>query len=272
MRQILRNKQIVTGGLIVVLLLLITVLAPLITNHNYSGIDLENSFRKPSADHIFGTDLFGRDLWTRIVFGSRVSLLVSLISVSIACVVGGIMGLLSGYFRGLLDLINGRLIDILMAFPALLLSLILGTAFGTNIINLCIAIGIPLVPSFYRIVRGETLTIREKYFVKASKSMGNTNLGILYKHIIPNTLPQVFVIISFNLGSAIMAESSLGFLGFSVPAPMPSWGLIINEGKDYVFTSPWVIAFGGSMIALTVLAFNLMGDGLRDYLDPKLKA
>lgn len=252
-------------------LLFITLFAPLLTDYSYSEISLEKSFQKPNTNHILGTDLFGRDLWTRIVYGSRVSLLVSLISVAIACVAGGVMGLLSGYFQGVLDQINGRLIDILMAFPALLLSLILGTAFGTSIINLCVAIGIPLIPSFYRIVRGETLVIRERYFVKASKSMGNTSLGVLCKHIIPNTLPQLFVIISFNLGSAIMAESALGFLGFSVPAPTPSWGLIINEGKDYMFSSPWIVAFGGTMIALTVLAFNLMGDGLRDYLDPKLK-
>jgi peptide/nickel transport system permease protein len=271
LKEILGNKQIVIGGIIIVLLILMAALAPLLTSYDYSSIDLKNKLLPPGEGHLVGTDAFGRDLWTRLVYGARVSLLVSLMSVALACICGTFLGLVGGYFGGMADSLIGRIIDIMMAFPALLLSILMGTVLGTDMTNLYIAIGFPLIPSFYRVVRGATLTVRERYFVRAAKSMGSSSLHILWKHILPNALPQMFVMISFDLGSAIMAESALGFLGLGIPAPTPSWGLIINEGKNYIFNSPWLIGTSGTLIALTVLAFNLLGDGLRDYLDPKLK-
>ena len=272
MKELLKNKQIVMGGVLILLLVGIAVFAPFLSGGNdYAAMNLADKLQAPGNGHLLGTDYYGRDLWTRLVYGARISLVVSLLSVGIACVGGSILGLIGGFFGGALDFIIGRLIDIMMAFPALLLSILLGTALGTSMTSMCFTIGIPLIPSFYRSVRGVTMTVRSRYFVRASVSMGGSNGWILWKHILPNALPQLFVMFSFNLGSAIMAESSLGFLGLGIPAPTPSWGLIINEGKSYMFSSPWIVGASGVMIALTVLAFNLLGDGLRDHLDPKLK-
>lgn len=273
MKEILKNKQIVIGGAIVLILIAIAVLAPALSGGtDYAAMNLKDKFMSPGeGGHFLGTDAYGRDQWTRLVYGARVSLVVSLLSVGVACIGGSILGLLGGFFGGKLDFVIGRLIDIMMAFPALLLSILLGTALGTSMVSMCFTIGIPLIPSFYRSVRSTTMTVRNRYFVRAATSMGSSTGRILRKHILPNALPQLFVMFSFNLGSAIMAESSLGFLGLGIPAPTPSWGLIINEGKSYIFTYPWIVASGGAMIAATVLAFNLLGDGLRDYLDPKLK-
>lgn len=272
MKEIRKNKQILIGGIIVVLLLLLAIFAPLLANgYDYADMNLKLKLQAPSLEHVLGTDAYGRDLWTRLIFGARTSLLVSLLSVGVACVGGTLLGLIGGFFGGPLDFVIGRLIDIMMAFPALLLSILLGTALGTSMLNMCFTIGIPLIPSFYRSVRGATMSVRNRYFVRAAVSMGSGTGRLLRKHILPNALPQLFVMFSFNLGSAIMAESSLGFLGLGIPAPTPSWGLIINEGKSYIFSYPWIVGASGVMIALTVLAFNLLGDGLRDYLDPKLK-
>ena len=272
MKELLKNKQIVIGGAIIVVLLAIAILAPVITGGwDYAEMDNANKLLGPSNGHLLGTDAYGRDLWTRIAYGARVSLLLSLLSVTVASVGGSILGLLGGYLGGTVDFIIGRLIDIMMAFPALLLSILLGTALGTSMLSMCFTIGIPLIPSFYRSVRGITMTVRSRYFVKAAVSMGSGSGRILLRHILPNALPQLFVMFSFNLGSAIMAESSLGFLGLGIPSPTPSWGLIINEGKGFIFSHPWIVASSGAMIAVTVLAFNILGDGLRDYLDPKLK-
>lgn len=272
MKEMLRNKQIAVGGIIVILLIGIAILAPVLSGgRDYAAMNLKDKLMAPGGEYLLGTDIYGRDLWTRLVYGARISLVVSLISVGIACVGGSILGLLGGFFGGWLDFLIGRLIDIMMAFPALLLSILLGTALGTSMASMCFTIGIPLIPSFYRSVRSVTMTVRGRYFVRAAVSMGSGTGRILLKHILPNALPQLFVMFSFNLGSAIMAESSLGFLGLGIPAPTPSWGLIINEGKSCIFSSPWIVAASGIMIAVTVLAFNLLGDGLRDYLDPKLK-
>jgi peptide/nickel transport system permease protein len=271
MKGILANNQIVLGGAIMIILIVIAMAAPLISSPDYSSVDMQNKLLPPGDGHLLGTDAFGRDLWTRLAHGARVSLLVSLMSVALACACGTLLGLLSGYFGGCFDLLMGRLIDIMMAFPALLLSILIGTVLGTNMVNLCFAIGIPLVPSFYRTVRSTAMMVKERYFVRAALSMGSRSLRIILKHILPNALPQIFVMFSFSLGGAIMAESSLGFLGLGIPSPTPSWGLILNEGHSYFFSSPWLISASGTMIALTVWAFNMMGDGFRDHLDPKLK-
>ena len=271
MKELLKNKQIVIGSTIIIVLLAIAIFAPVITGGwDYAEMDNANKLLAPGNGHLLGTDIYGRDLWTRIAYGARVSLLLSLLSVTVASVGGSILGLLGGFLGGTVDFIIGRLIDIMMAFPALLLSILLGTALGTSMLSMCFTIGIPLIPSFYRSVRGITMTVRNRYFVKAAVSMGSKNGRILLKHILPNALPQLFVMFSFNR-SAIMAESSLGFLGLGIPSPTPSWGLIINEGKGFIFSHPWIVASSGAMIAITVLAFNILGDGLRDYLDPKLK-
>jgi peptide/nickel transport system permease protein len=208
----------------------------------------------------------------RIVYGSRISLTVSLASVAIAILCGSFLGIISGYLKGVIDIAMGRVIDILMAFPPLLLSLIIGVALGASIQNMCVAIGVPLIPIFFRVSRGATLSVCERTFVMASQSMGSGRFRTIGWHILPNVLPQIFVVLSIGMGGAILAEASLGFLGLGIPQPTPTWGLVINEGRAFIFNAPWTTGFSGLFIALTILGFNLLGDGLRDYLDPKLKS
>lgn len=271
MKDMLKNKFIVIGGIIILLMILLALFAPLLTPYEYGKVDMANKNQPPSAAHILGTDPYGRDVWCRIVYGARISLVVSLAAVAIAIVFGSLLGILSGYFKGWLDFTVGRFIDIMMAFPLLLLSLIIGVVLGASLKNMCISIGVPLIPMFYRAARGSTLNIGERTYVMAAQSMGSGAGHIMWRHIVPNALPQIFVVLSLSMGSSILAEASLGFLGLGIPQPTPSWGLIVNEGKQFMFTAPWTTGFSGAFIALTILGFNLLGDGLRDYLDPKLK-
>ncbi len=268
----MKNKFILIGGLIILVMIIIALFAPFLTQYNYGLVDMAGKHQAPSGQHIMGTDPFGRDVWCRIVYGGRVSLVVSLASVTIAIVFGSLLGIISGFFKGKLDFLLGRLIDIMMAFPMLLLSLIIGVVLGSSIRNMCISIGVPLIPMFYRVARSATLNIGERTFIMAAKSMGSGRFRVMFKHILPNALPQIFVVLSLGMGGAILAEASLGFLGLGIPQPTPSWGLIVNEGKHFMFSYPWTTGFSGAFIALTVLGFNLLGDGLRDFLDPKLKS
>lgn len=272
MRNILKNKFIVIGGTIILIMVLIAIFAPLITNYEFGEIDMGSRNMPPSAEHIMGTDRYGRDVWTRIAYGARVSLTVSIVSVAIAIVFGSILGILAGFLKGKFDFIMGRVIDVMMAFPSLLLSMIIGVALGASVQNMCITIGVPLIPIFYRVARGSTLNVGERTFIMASRSMGSRRIRTMMWHILPNVLPQIFVVLSSGIGGAILAEASLGFLGLGIPQPTPSWGLVVNEGKTLMFTAPWTTAFAGLFIALTILGFNLLGDGLRDHLDPKLKS
>ncbi|NLK00704.1 MAG: ABC transporter permease [Clostridia bacterium] len=271
MKNMLSNKFIAIGGAIIVFMILVAVFAPLLTAYDYGMVDLPNKQQVPNKNHIMGTDLYGRDVWCRIAYGARVSLFVSFAAVAIAIFFGSILGIIAGYLKGVVDFTLSRIIDIMMAFPPLLLSLIIGVSLGTSIRNMCISIGVPLIPMFFRVARGVTLSIGERTYVMAAKSMGSGSIKIMIKHILPNVLPQIFVVLSLGMGGAILAEASLGFLGLGIPQPTPSWGLIVNEGKLFMFSAPWTTGFSGAFIALTVLGFNLLGDGLRDYLDPKLK-
>lgn len=271
LKEILKNKSIVIGSFILVIILFLALFAPYLTPYKYEVINLSAKKLPPSRINLMGTDEFGRDVWTRVVYGSRISLTISLGAVTIALIIGCSLGLLAGYYKGPFDFILGRLMDIMMSFPAILLSLLIGVALGTSIVNMCITIGIPWIPTFYRITRGAALNVGERYFVLAAKSMGSNNIRIMLKHIFPNTLPQIFVLISFSMGGSITAEAALGYLGLGIPAPTPSWGVVISEGKRFIFDAPWIAGFSGAMIAFTILAFNLLGDGLRDVLDPKLK-
>lgn len=271
MKKLLKNKSIFIGGTILTIILLITIFAPALTSYKYDVINLSAKKLPPGPANLMGTDEFGRDVWTRVIYGSRVSLSISLGAVAIALVAGCTLGLLAGYFKGPFDFILGRFMDIMMSFPAILLSLLIGVALGTSVVNMCITIGIPWIPTFYRITRGAALNVGDRYFVLAAKSMGSSNPRIILKHILPNTLSQIFVLISFSMGGSITAEAALGYLGLGIPAPTPSWGIVVSEGKRFIFDAPWITGFSGGMIALTILAFNLLGDGLRDILDPKLK-
>ena len=269
MKAILRNKLFVVGGGIVLIMVLLVAFAPFLTQYEYGSIDLPNKQQAPGALHIMGTDSYGRDVWCRIVYGGRISLTVAVGATALALVCGTLLGTLSGYVRGSLDFILGRIVDIMMAFPMLLLSLIIGIAMGSSMQNMFFSIGIPVIPMFYRLSRATAMSIRERSFVTAARSMGSRRWRIIFRHIIPNVMPHILVIMSSAMGGAILAESSLGFLGYGIPLPTPSWGLIVNDGRDFMFTYPWTTAFAGAFIALTILGFNLLGDGIRDHMDPK---
>ena len=269
MKAILKNKLFVVGGAIILVMVLLVAFAPLLTQYEYGSIDLPNKQKAPSSLHIMGTDAYGRDVWCRIVYGGRISLTVAVGATVLALVIGTLLGTLSGYVRGSLDFVLGRIVDIMMAFPMLLLSLIIGIAMGSSMQNMFFSIGIPVIPMFYRLSRATAMSIRERSFVLAARAMGSGRLRIIFRHIIPNVMPHILVIMSSAMGGAILAESSLGFLGYGIPLPTPSWGLIVNDGRDFMFTYPWTTAFAGAFIALTILGFNLLGDGIRDHMDPK---
>jgi peptide/nickel transport system permease protein len=249
----------------------LAIFAPVLTPYDYETVDLANRSKAPGREHLMGTDSFGRDIWTRVLYGTRISLTVSFISVSIGLVIGALLGLFSGFFKGKVDFVLGRFMDIFMSFPALVLSMLIGIALGSSMINMCFTIGIPFIPIFYRVTRGATLAVAERTYVAAATTMGGGSLYTVFRHILPNTLPQLFVIMSSSMGGAITAEAALGYLGLGIPRPTPSWGMVINEGRQFIFEAPWITGFGGLMIALTIFGFNLLGDGLRDYMDPKLR-
>ena len=271
MRVVLKNRLIVTGGCIILVMVLVVALAPLLTQYEYGTVDLRNKQLPPGPQHIMGTDAYGRDVWCRIVYGGRISLVVAIGSTALALVCGTLLGTISGFVRGSLDFILGRIVDVMMAFPMLLLSLIIGIVMGSSVRNMFFSIGVPIIPMFYRLSRATTLSIRERSFVTAARSMGSGRWRLIIRHIVPNVLPHILVILSSAMGGAILAESSLGFLGYGIPLPTPSWGLIVNDGRNYMFTYPWTTAFAGAFIALTILGFNLLGDGLRDHMDPKIR-
>lgn len=253
------------------MIVLLVLLAPLITSGDYSSVDLPNKHLAPGPGHPFGTDYYGRDVWTRILYGGRISLSVAVCATLLAAVCGTLIGSVSAYFGGAVDFIIGRIMDVFMSFPMLLSSLIIGIILKASVRTMFLSIGIPCIPMFYRMTRSNTLSIRERGFTKAAVSMGSGPMRIVLRHILPNVLPHILVVFSSAMGGCILAESSLGFLGFGIPQPTPSWGLVVNEGKSFMFQCPWTAGFAGLFIALTVLGFNLLGDGIRDYLDPKIR-
>lgn len=271
MKAILKNKQIVIGGVILLVIVLLVLLAPVLTNGDYSSVDLKNKQLAPCAAHLFGTDAFGRDVFTRVLYGGRISLSVAVCATLLAAVCGTLIGCISAYFGKTVDFVIGRVMDVFMSFPMLLSSLIIGIILKASVSTMFLSIGIPCIPMFYRMARSSTLSLRERGYVKAASSMGAGHMHIITKHIIPNVLPHILVVFSSAMGGCVLAESSLGFLGFGIPQPTPSWGLIVNEGKSFMFQYPWTTGFAGLFIALTVLGFNLLGDGIRDHLDPKIR-
>ncbi|MDR1440099.1 MAG: ABC transporter permease [Clostridiales bacterium] len=268
-KKLLSNKMVVVSLILILAVVFVTVAAPALTSYSYAQNSLKERYAAPSAAHVMGTDEYGRDVFTRLIYSGRVSITVSFLSVLIALAIGSALGYAGGYFKGKADFAIGRVMDIMLSFPPILLSMIIAICLGSSQSLICIAIGVPCVPGFYRIARSETLFIANRSFVKASVMLGNRPLNIIVRHIVPNSIPQILITLSGMLGGCILAESSLGFLGLGVPPPTPSWGLLINDGKKVLFDAPWVSGFAGCMITLNILAFNMLADGLRDVLDPK---
>ena len=255
------------GVVLVVIVVLAALFAPWVTPYSPAEQNLLNRFSPPSAEHWFGTDNFGRDLFTRVVYGARISLAVGVVSVLIAVAVGGFLGLLSGFLGGFVDRIINFFVEIIMAFPLLLLAIAVLAALGPGIENVMIAIGVSSVPLFARVVRAETRALRERDFITAATSLGASSLRLLLKHITPNVLASLVVLASTRIATAMLAEAGLSFLGIGIRPPTASWGVMVADGRVFLERAPWLALIPGGAVMLTVLAFNLVGDGLRDALD-----
>ena len=258
------------GAIIMALLVFGALFADLITFHDPLQTDAPLSLAPPTAAHWMGSDFMGRDIYSRIVYGARISLAVGIGSTLLGCIFGVAIGLGSGYLGGWVDLIAQRVIDILQALPLLVLALVMAAALGPSLRNTIIAIAIPLIPSVARVIRSNTLALRELPFVEAAKSIGMSESRIAFRHVLPNTLAPLIVLATAQLGSTILTEASLSFLGLGIPEPYPSWGRMLSESAaEYVRTAPWLVIFPGVAISLAAFGTNLFGDALRDILDPR---
>lgn len=269
---VLRNRLAVTGLVILTLLIVVALAAPLIAPYDINEVDVANRLNGPSAQHWLGTDELGRDVFSRVIIASRVSLQVGFISVGIALGLGVPVGLVAGYYGGKIDSLLMRLMDILFSIPAIVLAIAILAALGPDIVNAMIAIGIVYTPIFARITRGSVLTLRDAVFVRAARSIGAGDGRILGSHILPNVIAPIIVQTSLSLAFAILAEAALSFLGLGVQPPNPAWGRMLSEGRGFFQQAPWMAIFPGIAIFVTVFAFNALGDGLRDALDPQQRS
>ncbi|MBU8693921.1 ABC transporter permease [Bacillus altitudinis] len=271
MKLFFQHKLAVIGTVIVFLFLILAIFAPLIAPYGINEQSLGERFSAPSAAHWFGTDDFGRDIFSRVVHGARISLWVGFFSVLGSVILGTLLGLMSGYGGRLLDAVISRLFDILLAFPSILLAIAIVSILGPSLQNALIAIAIINVPTFGRLVRSKVLSIKQEEYVLAAKAVGMSHRRIVLRHILPNSMVPVIVQATLAIGTAIIEAAALGFLGLGAQAPSPEWGKMLADARPYLVQAPWTLFFPGIAIMLTVLGFNLMGDGLRDTLDPKMK-
>lgn len=269
--RLVRHRLGMLGALITVSLILIAIVGPYVAPYDPVAIDMANRFAPPGMEHLLGTDDFGRDTLSRVIYGARVSLQVGIIAVSIAATVGSLLGMLAGYGNRILDEIIMRSMDVLFAFPAILLAIAVLAALGKGVENAMIAIGIVYIPIFARIARSSVLSIREEEFIEAARASGATDARILFRHILPNAMAPLIVETTLSLAFAILAEAALSFFGLSVQPPDPSWGRMLSEGRGYFGQSVWMALFPGLAIMVTVMGFNFLGDGLRDAMDPSLR-
>jgi len=266
-----RNKLAILGLFLVVSLVLVALFAEVIAPYDPVQIALKNSLEEPNSAHLMGTDVLGRDIFSRIIYGARASLIIGVVATSISLVIGVTIGAISGYYGGWLDALMMRITDIFFAFPFFLLAIAIMTFLGASFINIFIALGIVGWTNYARLVRGQVISVKESEYVEAARAVGAKDARIILKHILPNTLTPVIVYTTMNIGVVILAEAGLSFLGIGVRPPSPSWGLMLAEGKDFLFNASWLVIWPGIAIFLTVLGYNLLGEGLRDALDPRLK-
>lgn len=270
-RRLLRNRLAMIGLFIVIVLLLVTVFADYIAPYGYEEMDLRNKFAPLSWEHPFGTDNMGRDIFSRVIYGGRISLLVAVAALIMSLIVGLIIGSAAGYFGGWCDTIIMRIMDILMGIPQFLMAVSVSAALGTGLLNTSIAVAISGVPRVVRIMRASVMQIRDQEYVEAATACGFSSAKIVFKEILPNTLAPLIVHCSLGIGSNILAISSLSFIGLGVQPPMPEWGSMLNAGRQYIRDYFPIVIFPGLAIMATLFGFNLLGDGLRDALDPRLK-
>jgi peptide/nickel transport system permease protein len=266
-----RTANITLGATILLVILLLTISAPLITPYDPVAVTPALRLKPPSLEHLFGTDDFGRDVFTRVLYGARVSLQVGLVSVALASITGTLLGVTAGYNGRWVDVVIMRLIDVMLAFPSILLALAIIAVLGRSLSNVMLAVGIATIPVYTRIVRATTLSINQLDYVLAARAIGCTGWRVMWRHILPNILAPIIVVTTNGIAGAIVAGAALGFLGLGAQSPTPEWGIMLSEGRVFLRSASWVTTFPGLAIMITVLAINLLGDGLRDVLDPRLK-
>ena len=269
-RKFKKQKTALVAFAFIILLVIIAIISYSVVPYGINEYDYSAIMQDPSAKHWFGTDEFGRDLFSRILCGTRISLSVGLLSVTIGAVLGTILGLLGGYYGGLLDSIIMRICDVLFAFPGIILAIAIVAILGSGLYNVVIAVAVFSTPTFARLVRSTTLSYKNSVFVQAARNLGASDARILFQHILPAAIPNIIVQYTMSIGNSILTASSLSFLGLGAKPPTPEWGLLLSNGRNYMMSSWHITLFPGIAIFLTVLAFNLLGDGLRDALDPKL--
>jgi peptide/nickel transport system permease protein len=266
------GRPVVIFGATIIIVLLITAAIPnLIAPYEPAEQDLRKILAKPSSEHLLGTDALGRDMFSRIVYGARTAVIVGLLALSISSTLGMLLGLSAGYFGGIVYAIIMRFIDALMAFPAMLLALTIAALLGGGMGMVIIALGVGMMPGFARMMCGQTMSIKENDYVTAARSLGATNARTMFRHILPNAFPPMIVIMTIMIGTTILAEAGLSFLGIGIREPTIAWGSLVNDGYKYVFTRPMLSFAPGIAIILVVYAFNMVGDGLRDAIDPRLR-
>ncbi len=270
-KRFFKREASIAGLVVLTIFFLMAIIGPSLCYYDPLAQDISNISKGPSAAHCFGTDYLGRDTFTRIVYGARMSLFISFSGVLSGCLVGVLLGVCAGYYGGWVDAVISRLIDVMLAFPGLLLAIVIVAILGNGDKNTIIAIAVFAVPSIARMVRGVVISNKDAQYIGAAKVMGESNGRIILTHIIPNSVSQIIVNVTLNLGTAILTSSSLSFLGMGVQPPSPEWGAMLNKAKEVLRTNPWEAIFPGLVITLVVMSFSLVGDGLRDALDPKLK-
>ena len=271
LRRMLRNRQFVFGSAVLVLLCVTAVFAPYLTLYAATDVDVINRLKPPSLRHWFGTDGFGRDVYTRVIFGARTSIIAGLFTMICTVVAGGAIGITAGYFRGIFDDVVMRLMDAMMAIPAILLAIAFIAILGSGLGNVVIALSVAYVPRLARIVRSVVLTVREQLYIESARAVGARTPRILFYYVLPQVVPTILVQGSFIVAYAVIAEAALSFLGIGTPPPAPSWGNILSDGRSYLSLAPWVTVFPGLAIMAIVLSLNLLGDALRDIIDPRLR-
>lgn len=268
-REFINSTTNLLGLGIILLLVVAGIFAPWLAPSDPNELNIENRLQSPNSEHLMGTDQLGRDLFSRILYGARISLKVSVMVVAISLLIGIVMGVVSGYIGGWVDEAIMRLVDLLIAFPGLLFALVVVSVLGPSLVNLLLALAVTGWTGYARIIRGEVLSVKEDEFVKAAQVMGASRTRIMSRHILPNVISPIIVLATMNLGTVVLATSGLSFLGFGAQPPTPEWGNMLATSRDTLTTAWWIANFPGMMIMLTVLGFNLLGDGLRDTLDPR---
>ncbi|RQW80996.1 MAG: ABC transporter permease [Methanothrix sp.] len=269
LNEFLKNKASVMGLIIILLLVMTAALADYISPYDTDKVVLKEKLKPPSWQHPMGTDQLGRDVLSRIIYGTRTTFELSMLVVLFTSAFGVFIGIIAGYYRGIVDEILMRLIDVLLAFPSIILALVIIGAIGPGVFNTVLAISLVGWLFYARVARASTLSIREKEYVEGARAMGCSDAYICFFYVLPNCLPPIIVLMTLNLGSVILSIASLGYLGLGAQPPIPEWGTMLNDGKEYLRDCPWLSVFPGLMIMISVLAFNFIGDGLRDAIDPR---